>query len=363
MPRILFQNLSKVFADGTQALRKVDLEVNDGELLAVVGPSGCGKTTLLRILSGLEVPTTGKVFLGDREITRCEPKDRDLGMVFQNYALFPHLSVFDNMAFGLKARGHSAADTRSLVEPVAQRLELSDLLKRKPSELSGGQRQRVALGRLLARNPAIHLLDEPLSNLDAHLRSSTRQELARLHRENRRTTLFVTHDQTEAMTLGERICVMREGRIRQVGTPREIYDFPVDRFVAEFFGSPRINLFDGQLKTNPSGQSFFHLEGTRLALPAGCNLPGNGAITLGLRPEDLRPNGPDANGPDSSLLAVYERVEDLGDARILHLKAMNQSITVRTRPSDSFGDSNPSLTPDWSKAHWFDSKTGLRIQE
>ena len=361
MPGILFQNLSKTFADGTQALQGFDLEVKDGELLALVGPSGCGKTTLLRILAGLEVPTTGQVFLDDRDITDSEPKDRDLGMVFQNYALFPHLSVFENMAFGLKARGHSSSKTRTIIEPVAQRLGLSDLLKRKPAQLSGGQRQRVALGRLLARNPPIHLLDEPLSNLDAHLRSSTRQELARLHQEDRRTTLFVTHDQTEAMTLGERICVMRDGRIAQLGTPREIYDCPANRFVATFFGSPQINLLNGHIETDASGNGFFQLDELRLPMPNGLSLPPSGAITLGIRPEDLLLSESIQDKPNSRLITRLQRVEDLGDSRILHLETQGERMCARVSPSVSWDGTTISVSPDWQKAHWFEPKTGNRI--
>jgi len=361
MAGILFQNLSKTFANGTQALQGFDLEVKDGELLALVGPSGCGKTTLLRILAGLEVPTTGQVFLDEREITDCEPKDRNLGMVFQNYALFPHLSVFENMAFGLKARGHSYSETRTIVEQVAQRLGLDDLLKRKPAQLSGGQRQRVALGRLLARNPSIHLLDEPLSNLDAHLRSSTRHELARLHQENRRTTLFVTHDQTEAMTLGERICVMRDGRIAQLGTPREIYDIPVNRFVAKFFGSPQINLLNGQIKTDASGTGFFKLGDAHLPIPTDLSLPPSGAITLGIRPEDFLLKEPSQGNPDSRLITHLQRIEDLGDSRILHLETQGEQMSARVKPSFSMNSMKISVYPNWQKAHWFEPKTGNRI--
>ena len=360
MASISFKNLSKTFPDGTQALRGVDLEVKQGEFLALVGPSGCGKTTLLRILAGLEQQSAGSVFIDERDASTLQPKDRDLAMVFQNYALFPHLSVFDNLAFGLKARKRPKEEIEQAVRPVAERLGLSTMLKRKPNELSGGQRQRVALGRLLARNPSIHLLDEPLSNLDANLRASMRDELAQLHQEHQRTTLYVTHDQVEAMTLGKRICVMNEGEIIQVGTPTEIYDQPVHRFVAEFFGSPTINLLHGRIERQTDDKALFTIEGHSFDSPTIQDLP-TGPITLGLRPENLRIL-PDANKGSSSIWqATVERVEDLGDSRLIHLPLETCTLTVRHSVRGLERGMSLAIEPDWERALWFDSSSGKRL--
>lgn len=360
MAGISFKNLSKTFPDGTQALRGVDLDVKEGEFLALVGPSGCGKTTLLRILAGLEEASGGSVLIDGKDASALQPKDRDLAMVFQNYALFPHLSVFENLAFGLKARNRPKEEIEQAVRPVAQRLGLSAMLKRKPNELSGGQRQRVALGRLLARNPSIHLLDEPLSNLDANLRSSMRNELAQLHKENQRTTLYVTHDQVEAMTLGQRICVMNEGEIIQVGSPTEIYDQPVHQFVAEFFGSPAINLLQGRIERQTDDKALFTFEENSSDLPITQSLP-PGFVTLGLRPENLRIL-PNANKESSSSWqATVERVEDLGDCRLIYLSLDTCTLTVRHSVCGLERGMSLAIEPDWERAHWFDPSSGNRL--
>jgi len=360
MASISFKNLSKTFPDGTQALRGIDLDINQGEFLALVGPSGCGKTTLLRILAGLEQQSAGSVLINERDASTLQPKDRDLAMVFQNYALFPHLSVFENLAFGLKARKRPKEEIEQAVRPVAERLGLSEMLKRKPNELSGGQRQRVALGRLLARNPSIHLLDEPLSNLDANLRASMRNELAQIHQEHQRTTLYVTHDQVEAMTLGKRICVMNEGKIIQVGTPSEIYDQPVHRFVAEFFGSPSINLIDGQIERQTDDKALFTFEGHSFHSPSVQDLP-TGSVTLGLRPENLRIL-PDAHKESSSSWqAKVKRVEDLGDSRLIHLSLDTCTLTVRHSVRGLERGMSLAIEPDWERALWFDSTSGNRL--
>ena len=360
MASISFQNLSKTFPDGTQALRGVDLEVKQGEFLALVGPSGCGKTTLLRILAGLEQQSAGSVFINERDASTLQPKDRDLAMVFQNYALFPHLSVVDNLAFGLRARKRPKEEIEQAVRPVAERLGLTTLLKRKPNELSGGQRQRVALGRLLARNPSIHLLDEPLSNLDANLRASMRNELAQIHQEHQRTTLYVTHDQVEAMTLGKRICVMNEGEIIQVGTPSEIYDQPVHQFVAEFFGSPTINLLHGRIERQTDDKALFSFEQNSFDLPVTQDLP-TGPVTLGLRPENLRIL-PEANKESSATWqAKVERIEDLGDSRLIHLTLDTCALTVRHSVRGLERGMTLTIEPDWDRALWFDSTNGKRL--
>ena len=358
MAGICFKNLSKTFPDGTQALRGVDLDVKEGEFLALVGPSGCGKTTLLRILAGLEEASGGSVLIDGKDASALQPKDRDLAMVFQNYALFPHLSVFENLAFGLKARNRPKEEIEQAVRPVAQRLGLSAMLKRKPNELSGGQRQRVALGRLLARNPSIHLLDEPLSNLDANLRSSMRNELAQLHKENQRTTLYVTHDQVEAMTLGQRICVMNEGEIIQVGSPSEIYNQPVHQFVAEFFGSPAINLLTGEVSGSDENGKSFLLDELSIAIPSSAQ-PGQETVVLGIRPENLMILEETDSG--KTWETKIERIEDLGDSRLLHLSLGAQNLIVRSESRDLKVGMPLFVRPDWERAHWFDPSSGNRL--
>ena len=356
MSSISLKNISKTFPDGTQALRNLNLEIKPGEFIVLVGPSGCGKTTLLRIVAGLESPSEGSVYIQEKEATALHPKDRDLALVFQNYALFPNLSVLDNLAFGLRARKLPKMIIREKVLPVAQRLGLKDLIKRKPSELSGGQRQRVALGRLLARNPSIHLLDEPLSNLDANLRTSMRQELAQIHAEHQKTTLFVTHDQVEAMTLGQRLCVMNRGQIIQVGNPSEIYDFPSNRFVAEFFGSPTINLIRGEIQRD-NKLSFFGSGSIRLSLPDDIELP-DGPVELGLRPEDWTIVNEEKT---LSLEGVLERTENLGDSRILHFSTEFGRLTAKSDQRDFQTARTYFLIPNWNRVHWFDISSGKRI--
>lgn len=358
MPGISFKNLCKTFPDGTQALRGVDLEVEEGEFLALVGPSGCGKTTLLRILAGLEEPSEGFIFISGKDASVLQPKDRDLAMVFQNYALFPHLSVFENLAFGLKARRRPKEEIKQAVRAVAQRLGLSTMLNRKPNELSGGQRQRVALGRLLTRNPSIHLLDEPLSNLDANLRASMRNELAKLHQEHGRTTLYVTHDQVEAMTLGQRICVMNEGKIVQLGTPEEVYDHPANRFVAEFFGSPSINILNGRVTHDEKGHSSFQLDDHPIELPGQPTCEGEN-ILLGIRPEDLTlsPKAPLGKAWETKII----RIENLGDSRLLRLALGSQELSTRQDARNFKVGENLLITPDWARVHWFDSTSGERL--
>src|SRR5215213_12023181 len=241
MAKIEYEALTKVFDDGTVAVDHVDLEIGDGEFVVLVGPSGSGKTTVLRMTAGLENPTSGAVRIGDEVVNDVDPQDRNIAMVFQNYALYPHMTVYENMAFGLKLHGHKKAEIRSRVEPAAEMLGLGDLLKRKPAQLSGGQRQRVAMGRAIVRDPAAFLMDEPLSNLDAKLRVQMRAEVSRLQNRLGTTTVYVTHDQTEAMTLGDKVAVMRAGVLQQVDSPRELYNNPVNLFVAGFIGSPAMN--------------------------------------------------------------------------------------------------------------------------
>ncbi|MGH7716995.1 MAG: sn-glycerol-3-phosphate ABC transporter ATP-binding protein UgpC, partial [Vulcanimicrobiaceae bacterium] len=286
MATLTFENVAKSYNGKTFVLREVNVDICDGEFIVIVGPSGCGKTTLLRMVAGLESVTAGEIKISGNVINRLEPKDRDIAMVFQNYALYPHMSVYDNMAYGLKIRRMSKADIRTRVENAANILELSDYLTRKPRELSGGQRQRVAMGRAIVREPAVFLFDEPLSNLDAKLRVQMRSEIQSLHARLRTTSLYVTHDQVEAMTLADRAIVMEKGNIEQIGTPSEIYDQPATLFVANFIGSPPMNLLHGAVSSQ--GDAFAIAGGPTLPLPKRFSDLAGRALVLGIRPEHLQ---------------------------------------------------------------------------
>jgi len=299
-----FRDLRKVFDGGAVAVEDLNLLVADGEFLVVVGPSGSGKTTVLRVAAGLERATSGDVLIGGEVVNDVAPPDRDIAMVFQTYALYPHMTVYENMAFGLKLHRVGKADIRSRVLSAAKMLELDDLLKRKPSQLSGGQRQRVAMGRAIVREPAAYLMDEPLSNLDAKLRVEMRTYLAGLHQRLRTTTLYVTHDQTEAMTMGDRVAVMRDGRLQQVDIPQVLYDRPANAFVAAFIGSPAMNLLRARV-TGGDGAASVELGEIVLPLPSSlvarrpglANYAGR-EVVVGIRPEDIEDASlvPSANG-------------------------------------------------------------------
>lgn len=351
---ISFKQVCKIFPPDTHALKDINLEIAEGEFMTVVGPSGCGKTTLLRMVAGLEQPTSGRIEIFGEDAKMLSPQDRDLGMVFQNYALFPHLSVFENIAYGLKVRHLSLPEINQKVDRVAQKLEITDTLKRKPHQLSGGQKQRVALGRLLARDPKIHLFDEPLGNLDPQFRTGMRVELARLHQENPKSTLYVTHDQTEAMTLGHRICVLQDGQVLQTGTPDEIYNQPAHRFVAEFFGTPGMQCIDGRID-HTDGMNKFISGSLHFNLP-DFELP-KGSITLGIRPEnwDIVP------AEHATLTAVIKRVENLGDHRLLEVNTANHNIFIKTSLSNICINEEIFLSPQIEQAHWFERYTGKRV--
>jgi ABC-type sugar transport system ATPase subunit len=361
MAEIQTRNLSKTFDNGFHALDNLSLTIQDGEFMTIVGPSGCGKTTLLRTLAGLESPTSGEILVDEKVINHLEPKDRNMGMVFQNYALFPHLSAYDNMAFGLKAQKKSKTEIQQFIQPVAERLEIEHLLERKPNQLSGGQRQRVALGRLLAKNPSIHLLDEPLSNLDAHLRAAMRKELKILHKEYGKTTLFVTHDQTEAMTLGHRICVMKEGRIVQVGTPHEIYHEPTNLFVAGFFGSPPINLIAGKIVTSSNNQKCFEGLGGVLSIPDEALAPPEGSVTLGIHAEDIKVATSKEVETGQVFDLCIETIDDLGEAKIIHTSWGEAKVSVRAEYKTQLKNNHIQGRFNWTKVLWFNTQTGKRI--
>jgi multiple sugar transport system ATP-binding protein len=322
-------NVQKTFPGGIRAVDAVSLDVRDREFLVLVGPSGCGKSTLLRMIAGLEEPTAGEICIGERAVYAVPPKDRDVAMVFQNYALYPHMSVFDNMAFGLKMRKLPKSEIRQQVDEAAGILGIAELMSRKPGELSGGQRQRVALGRAIVRNPAVFLFDEPLSNLDALLRVEMRQELSRLHRKLQTTMIYVTHDQVEAMTLGERIVVMRDGVVQQVGQPLDVYDRPANRFVAGFLGTPPMNFLEGTVQKSEAGLEFVgggedgsptlflpDSPASRVANRAGERL------TLGVRPEHVRlASGDEDAGDQLAFRATVDDVQLLGGESLVHLRA------------------------------------------
>jgi multiple sugar transport system ATP-binding protein len=322
---ITLEGVTKVYPDGTRAVESLDLEIADGEFVVFVGPSGCGKTSALRMIAGLEEITEGTIRIGDEVVNDLPPKDRDIAMIFQNYALYPHMSAYDNMAFGLKLRSIPRAERRTRVTGAARVLGLRDVLPKKPRTLSGGQRQRVAMGRAIVREPRAFLMDEPLSNLDAKLRVQMRAEIARLQRDLQVTTIYVTHDQSEAMTLGDRVAVMRKGRLQQLDAPNRLYREPVNLFVAEFIGSPAMNVVEATLgEANGGLVATFgehelalddELVAARPALRGFAGRP----VALGIRPEDFEdPARTGGAAPGRSLPAVVDIVEDMGSEVFLH---------------------------------------------
>ncbi|HEX2094257.1 MAG TPA: ABC transporter ATP-binding protein [Longimicrobiaceae bacterium] len=330
MADIRLEHVDKVYPNGYVAARELSLEVADGELLVLVGPSGSGKSTVLRMIAGLEAPTGGTVWIGGRDVTRLPPQERDLAMVFQSYALYPHMTVRENLGFGLRMRKVAAEEIRRRVDAVAESLGLAELLDRRPAQLSGGQRQRVALGRALVREPCAFLFDEPLSNLDAKLRVETRAELSRLHRRLGATMVYVTHDQVEAVTLGDRVAVLRDGVLQQVAPPMELYRAPANRFVGEFIGSPAMNFFEGTLRREGAGCVFRgrHFE---MAVPRA-EEGSEGAAVLGVRPHDLGLGGAAGEG-DGVLRAEVGVVEPMGSEQVVHLFAPGgERVVAVTRP-------------------------------
>ena len=352
MAQVQIRNVEKRFGS-TKVIHGVNIQIDDGEFAVLVGPSGCGKTTLLRMIAGLEEISDGEIVIGDRVVNRVLPKERDIAMVFQNYALYPHMTVRDNMAFSLMLAKRPAAEVKERVAKAADILGLTQLLDRYPRQLSGGQRQRVAMGRAIVRNPQVFLFDEPLSNLDAKLRVQTRLEIQKLHRRLRTTSLYVTHDQVEAMTLAQRMIVMNAGRAEQVGTPDEVYSRPATTFVASFIGSPPMNLFPGRV--SPDGQAFVAADGTRIGLPESVKPLGGRELILGVRPENLHLGG-------DNLAVQVETVEVLGAEHLIHARFAGTGLIVRTGPhsSPAPGSMAPiGFSPE--AVHWFDPATQQRI--
>ena len=352
MSGVSFENVSIVYPGATRpSVDGLDLHIAEGEFLVLVGPSGCGKSTILRSLAGLEPVTQGRIKIGDQDVTGREPKDRDIAMVFQNYALYPHYTVRENMGFALKLAKKPKAEIAERVDKAAEMLDLMPYLDRNPKELSGGQRQRVAMGRAIVRNPQVFLMDEPLSNLDAKLRVATRAQIAKLQRELHTTMIYVTHDQVEAMTMGDRVAVLRDGRLQQVAAPRELYENPVNAFVAGFIGSPAMNLFDA-----PVAGGMVALEGLRVTAPSGAQ----GTVTVGVRPEHLRLAGEGEEG----MHAVVDLVEELGADSFLHCSSPDgYPLVYRAESADHPRKGEAiRLVAKEGQVRFFDSATGERLR-
>jgi len=351
MATLALRNLVKTYGN-TKVLHGIDLDVSDGEFVVFVGPSGCGKSTTLRLIAGLEETTSGDIIIGGREVNNLEPKERDIAMVFQNYAIYPHMSVKKNIAFGLRSSKASKAEKETRLQEVAAILDMTDLLDRKPSQLSGGQRQRVAIGRAMVRDPAVFLFDEPLSNLDAQLRTQMRLEIKKLHQRVGNTIVFVTHDQVEAMTMADRIVIMKDGNILQVGTPAEVYHKPANTFVAGFIGAPSMNMLSGEMTA----------DGVKLATGAVVPVqfktrPSSASVLLGARPDDLHASS------DTPLISGQVTVrEPLGPETLIYVDTKDGEIIAKAdgRFPPEVGDL-VQLGAAIEDLHFFDAKTGLTL--
>jgi ABC-type sugar transport system ATPase subunit len=351
MANIALERVRKVFSSGQVAVADVDLRIEDGERFVLVGPSGSGKSTVLRIIAGLTHPETGRVLIGGRDVTEVPPERRDLAMVFQSYALYPHKTVRDNLAFGLRVRHVPRQEIDTRVQSAAKMLGISALLDRKPAQLSGGEQQRVALGRAIVRNPQAFLFDEPLSNLDPQLRGETRAELIALHDRLHATMVYVTHDQEEAMTLGQRIAVLRAGRMEQVASPSDVYERPANTFVARFIGSPPMNLLEGRV-ANQDGSIAFETAGQKIALgPAAPSHVPVEASVLGVRPHDLRLVDPQ----HADLCGQIDIIEPIGHAQLAHITLASAHVVIVAPPEDSLRPhARVGLKLNRERLHFFD---------
>ena len=365
MAEVRLKKVEKQYPNGFKAVHGIDLDIKDGEFMVFVGPSGCAKSTTLRMIAGLEDITGGEVYIGDRLVNDVPPKDRGISMVFQNYALYPHMTVYENMSFGLKLKKTPKDEIDRRVREAAEKLEITELLDRKPKEMSGGQRQRVALGRAIVRNPDVFLFDEPLSNLDAKLRVSMRLRITQLHKELKTTMIYVTHDQVEAMTMGDRITVMRSGKIMQVDTPLNLYHYPANKFVAGFIGSPTMNLVDGELKEE-NGKIYFSLDGTLIEIlgEKANKLKSHigKKVTFGMRPESITV----AEKEDSiSKKGKVSVVEQMGNEEYIYFSLGNYQLTCRMNVEGIDDLSNQKVEKifrfDTTKAHIFDIETEENI--
>jgi multiple sugar transport system ATP-binding protein len=365
MAKVRIENVIKRF-DQQAVVKDFALQINDGEFIVLVGPSGCGKTTLLRMVAGLETVTSGDIYIDDVCVTHALPKKRDIAMVFQNYALYPHMTVYNNLAFSLKLRKQSKTVIREKITQTAQMLGLDNLLDRHPHQLSGGQKQRVALGRAIVRNPKLFLFDEPLSNLDAKLRVSMRAEILDIHRRLNNTSIYVTHDQMEAMTMGTRIVVMKDGIIQQNGTPREIYNHPVNRFVGGFIGSPAMNMLPCRI-TETDGRLMVGGKSFQLTVPVDKSQPlqqyQNRDLVLGIRPEGFyHPETETAHNEQATLVSTVGLVEPLGSEQLVHFTIAGDPAVARLNPRLQFkyGD-RLSLSVQMDSVHFFDAETGISL--
>ena len=378
MAGLSLRGIYKKYPGGFVAVTDVNLEIRDKEFIILVGPSGCGKSTTLRMIAGLEEISQGELYIGDRLVNDIAPKDRDIAMVFQNYALYPHMTVFENMAFGLKLRKVPKDEIARKVEEAARILDLSHLLDRKPKAMSGGQRQRVALGRAIVRSPKVFLLDEPLSNLDAKLRAQMRTEISKLHKKLGTTFIYVTHDQTEAMTMGDRIVVMKDGFIQQVDTPQNLYEAPCNKFVAGFLGSPQMNFIDAVLKKNESNQYVveFGSEDTKnsrgtkyeIIVPESKSTPDleryvDREVTLGIRPESVHDEEMYLSNASTGIIDCnVEITEMMGAETFLYLECENIPITARVSPRTTARPGDQiKVALDPNKIHLFDKETEKTI--
>ncbi|RKD26377.1 carbohydrate ABC transporter ATP-binding protein, CUT1 family (TC 3.A.1.1.-) [Caminicella sporogenes DSM 14501] len=365
MAGLSLRNIEKIYPNGYHAVKNLNLEIEDKEFIVLVGPSGCGKSTTLRMIAGLEEISSGELYIGDRLVNDIPPKDRDIAMVFQNYALYPHMTVFDNMAFGLKLRKKSKDEIKRRVHEAAKILDIEHLLDRKPKQLSGGQRQRVALGRAIVREPKVFLMDEPLSNLDAKLRVQMRAEINKLHNRLQTTFIYVTHDQTEAMTMGTRIVVMKDGIVQQVADPQTIYNHPANIFVASFIGSPQMNFIDCKI-TEENGGLYAVFNGNKVQLPEDkAKLLKDKDLSrdyvLGIRPENIY-LASDDKGSENRFGANIEVVETLGSESYLYLRLNDREFIARVAPDMKvrIGE-NVKISFEKEKIHIFDKESEKAI--
>ncbi len=362
MAQVILTDVTKIFGEDVYAVQKFNLEIKDKEFVVIVGPSGCGKSTTLRMVAGLEEISSGEIKIGETVVNDISPKDRDIAMVFQNYALYPHMTVYENMAFGLKLRKYPKDEIDKRVTDAAKILEIEHLLKRRPKELSGGQRQRVAVGRAIVRKPAVFLFDEPLSNLDAKLRVQMRAEIQKLHSRLKTTMIYVTHDQVEAMTMGDRIVVMKDGYIQQVDNPIHLYNSPTNKFVAGFIGSPSMNFLSGKIESKGS-TLYFKAGNMTLILPESFNeklaLYAGKEIALGIRPEDIYDKVFIAQPKEGTTFrAIVEVIEPMGNEIFLYLKINDNSIIARVSPQTNVKiNQEMELVINISSVHIFDLET------